>query len=98
MEDRDWLLAHVSHLSDLHEDGRPHPWGVDDAPPDFIDGMLKAIVGIEIPITKIEGKWKTSQNRPAPDKLGVVAGLSAQKDDESLAMAALVRRHSAGLG
>lgn len=98
MDDRDWLLAHVSRLSDMHEENRPHPWGVEDAPPDFIDGMLKAIVGIEIPITKIDGKWKASQNRPAQDKLGVVAGLSAQADDDSQAMAALVRQGIAGVG
>ncbi|HQV70822.1 MAG TPA: FMN-binding negative transcriptional regulator [Thermoflexales bacterium] len=93
MDDREWLLAHVSRLSDLHEATQPVPWRVSDAPPDYIDGMLKAIVGIEIPIAKIEGKWKASQNRPTPDKHGVIAGLSANEDDDSLAMAALVRLH-----
>lgn len=94
MDDRAWLLNHVAQLSDLHEAAQPAPWRVDDAPPEFIDGMLKAIVGIEIPITKIVGKWKTSQNRPAPDKRGVIAGLSAHADDDAQDMAALVRRHT----
>ena len=62
IEDRDWLLKHVTELSDLHESERAIPWSVSDAPPDYIDTMLKAIVGIEIPIRTILGKWKTSQN------------------------------------
>lgn len=94
MDDREWLLGHVSRLSELREATQPAPWRVEDAPPDFIDGMLKAIVGVEIPIAKIEGKWKTSQNRPAPDKRGVIAGLNANGDDDSLAMAALVTQHT----
>ena len=66
------------------------PWTVSDAPRDFIDRMLGAIVGIEMPIARIEGKWKVSQNRPFADRLGVAAGLESRADALSHAMAALV--------
>ena len=94
VEDRDWLLAHVRALSDLHESKRAAPWSVADAPVDYIDTMLKAIVGIEIPIGTLIGKWKTSQNRPLADKLGVIDGLNECGDPESLRMAALVQQHA----
>ena len=64
-----------------------------DAPQEFTDKMLQAIVGIEIPITKLVGKWKVSQNRSLPDRLGVLAGLSARDDAQSRDMAALVSQH-----
>jgi transcriptional regulator len=67
------------------------PWKVEDAPEAFIDGLLKAIVGIEIPLTRIEGKWKVSQNRPAADRAGVAAGLARSDDPRHQVMAALVR-------
>jgi transcriptional regulator len=63
---------------------------VSDAPADFIDQMLKAIVGIEMPIERLIGKWKVSQNRSEPDRLGTVAGLRQRGDAQSLAMAALL--------
>jgi transcriptional regulator len=94
IEDKDWLLKHVTELSDLHESERAVPWSVSDAPPDYIDTMLKAIVGIEIPISAVVGKWKTSQNRPLPDKLGTIAGLYARADANSQELAALVQRHA----
>jgi transcriptional regulator len=71
------LLALVSALTDAHEAGRPVPWRVSDAPDGFVDGLLRAIVGVEIAIDTLEGKWKMSQNRPAADRLGVIAGLAA---------------------
>jgi transcriptional regulator len=95
IEDRDWLLKHVTELSDLHELESAVPWSVSDAPPDYIDTMLKAIVGIEIPITTLIGKWKTSQNRPLPDRLGTIAGLYQRGDASSKEMAELVQRHVA---
>jgi transcriptional regulator len=94
-EDREWLLRHVSELSQLHESERPVPWSVSDAPSEYIDNMLKAIVGIEIPISSIDGKWKTSQNRPLPDKLGIITGLNERGDGSSRQMAGLVQRHAA---
>jgi len=93
IEDRDWLLKHVTQLSDLQESERAVPWSVSDAPPDYIDTMLKAIVGVEIPISTVVGKWKTSQNRPLPDKLKIIAGLCERGDGNSRQMAALVQRH-----
>lgn len=94
IEDRDWLLHHVTQLTDTHEAGQALPWKVTDAPPDYIDRMLQAIVGIEIPLTRLVGKWKVSQNRPQPDKLGVVAGLLAREDSTATAMAGLVQRYA----
>ena len=65
---------------------------VSDAPPDFVAGLMKGIVGVEIEITRIEGKWKASQNRSEADRVGVAEGLTAQGDDRSLAMAGMVGR------
>jgi len=92
IEDKEWLLAHVSALSDVHEAGQAVPWKVSDAPADFIDSMLEAIVGIEMPIVRITGKWKVSQNRPSSDRLGVVAGLGSRQESGAQSMAALVRQ------
>lgn len=93
IEDREWLLQLVNQLTDAHEAAQALPWKVSDAPQDFIESMLNAIVGIEIPITKLVGKWKVSQNRPEPDKLGVVAGLLAREDAQSQEMARLVNQY-----
>lgn len=90
IEDRDWLAAQIADLTAAREASRPEPWAVDDAPPAFIQSQIKGIVGLEIPISRIEGKWKVSQNRPEADRRGVVDGLRALQDDESAAMAALV--------
>jgi transcriptional regulator len=95
IEDHDWLRAHLAQLTDTHEHNEPLPWKVSDAPRAFIDQLMNAIVGIEIPISKLVGKWKVSQNRPEPDKLGVLTGLIARGDDQSVAMAELVREHVA---
>jgi transcriptional regulator len=74
----DWLAAQVGRLTDGHEAGRAHPWAVSDAPETFIAGQLRAIVGLEIPIERIEGKWKMSQNRSEADRSGVAEGLRAE--------------------
>lgn len=92
IEDRNWLIDHVTRLTGEHEANLPPPWKVSDAPADYIDSMLKAIVGVEIPITRIAGKWKASQSRPATDRLGVVAGLQQQGDARSLEMGKLVQK------
>lgn len=86
-EDAARLREVVARLSDRHEAGRAGPWSVDDAPADFIAAQLKGIVGVRIPISRIEGKWKASQNRSAADRAGVAAGLAAEGQG---AMAALV--------
>jgi transcriptional regulator len=75
-DDPVWLEDLVRRLTDHHEAARDEPWSVDDAPADFIRSQLRAIVGIELPITRLEGKAKLSQNRPAADVAGTIAGLS----------------------
>ncbi len=95
IEDTEWLRNHVTQLSAVHEAERAVPWSVADAPPDYVENMLKAIVGIEIPISAVVGKWKASQNRSLPDKLGTIAGLYERDDANSRQMAALVQRHVA---
>lgn len=90
IEDRDWLLRHVNELSNTHEAGEEAPWKVSDAPAEFIEQMLRGIVGIEIPISRIEGKWKLGQNRNAADRTGMAEGLRARGADEASALADLV--------
>jgi transcriptional regulator len=90
IEDRVWLRELVGRLTDRHEAPRPTPWGVDDAPADYIEQMLSAIVGLRIEVTRVDAKWKASQNRSASDRAGVAAGLADEPGDEARAMAALV--------
>lgn len=90
VEDAEWLLAHLNSLTDTHEAASPMPWKVGDAPADFIASLLKGIVGFEIPIRKLEGKWKVSQNRNEADRYGAVDGLSQLGTEESRTMAALI--------
>ena len=89
--DEAWLAQQVEELTRTMEHRREQPWAVQDAPADFIAMQRRAIVGIEIEILDIKGKWKVSQNRPAADRAGVVAGLEAMGDEQSRAMAAIVR-------
>lgn len=93
IEDPAWLIQHLNQMTGTHEAGQPTPWKVADAPADYIERLLRAIVGIEIPISSLSGKWKVSQNRPEPDKLGVIAGLQARGGDAASEMAALVAQH-----
>jgi transcriptional regulator len=92
IEDQDWLLDHVTRLTNEHEAAQALPWKVSDAPAEFIERMLKQIVGIEIPISRILGKWKINQNRSTADRLGVVAGLLGAGDTPSVEMATLVEK------
>jgi transcriptional regulator len=92
IEDDAWLARQIEALTRTREAGRDRPWTVGDAPADFIALQRRAIVGVEIEILDIRGKWKASQNRGAADRRGVVAGLEALKDDEEAqAMAEIVR-------
>jgi transcriptional regulator len=88
--DADRLLTLVSALTDRHEAGRAQPWTVADAPADYIDGMLKAIVGFALPIQRLEGKRKLSQNRSPVDIAGVREGLAASPDAHDQALAHLM--------
>ena len=92
IEDRAWLRGLVERLTNRHEAGRSAPWKVTDAPADFVEQMLGAIVGIEMPLTRLVGKWKVSQNRPAADRDGVVKGLGEMNDAEARAMSGLVKK------
>lgn len=89
--DADRLLNLVSALTDRHEASRAQPWKVADAPADYIDGMLRAIVGFALPIERLEGKRKLSQNRSAADIAGVREGLAASPDAQDQALAHLMR-------
>ena len=93
VDDAPWLRAFVTRLTERHESPRPVPWAVTDAPADFIDGMLRAIVGIEIPLTALAGKWKVSQNRSADDRGGGAGGLRSQGGAEATAMANQAAQH-----
>ena len=88
IEDAGWLRRQLDDLTASQENRRVPPWAVGDAPEPFIASQMKGIVGVEIPVARIEGKWKVSQNRPEADRAGVVAGLTAEGKG---GMAGLVR-------
>jgi len=87
VDDPDWLYTLVTALTEAHEQPRPTPWQVTDAPPEFIERMVGAVVGIELTVERLEGKWKLSQNRSAIDRGGVVAGLRDQSGARNDALA-----------
>ncbi|CAN7583938.1 FMN-binding negative transcriptional regulator [Phenylobacterium sp. LjRoot219] len=88
----DWLMAQIDHLTRNQEAGRSEPWAVTDAPESYIASQLHAIVGLEIPVARIEGKWKVSQNQPEPNRQGVIRGLrEAAAEDMAAVVADSVR-------
>jgi transcriptional regulator len=92
IDDRAWLRAFVEKLTNRHEAQHLKPWHVTDAPADYIDKQVGAIVGLEVRIERLIGKWKISQNRPTQDRGGVVAGLLQADGQSGALMAELVRR------
>ena len=90
MNDKDWLKQHVTELSDQQERSEAHPWKVTDAPDSYIDVMLRGIVGFRFEITRLEGKWKMSQNRETQDRLAVIDGLKARASGDDLEIADIV--------
>lgn len=92
IEDRDWLAEQIAALTAQNEGAREEPWSMSDAPDAFIAAQIRGVVGLEIPINHIEGKWKVSQNRPAADREGVIAGLLEAGEADADAMAELVAR------
>ena len=90
IEDPEWLLAHLQSLTDRHESGFPNAWDLAKAPDGFIAQQMRGIVGLEMPIRRLEGKWKASQNRNERDREAVMAGLSALDTPESQEMKRLV--------
>lgn len=92
IDDAGWIHQQVDDLTRHKEDTRAKPWQVADAPEPFVAAQLKGIVGLEIPIARIEGKWKVSQNRPAIDQAGVVAGLRNEDGDAEIMAAEVLAR------
>ena len=95
IHDADWLRTQVESLTQRQESAFAEPWAVSDAPADYIEKMLAAIVGIELRLTSLEGKWKTSQNQPEGNRGGAAQGLQALGTDDALRMAELVTRNGA---
>jgi len=91
VEDDDCLGRLLRRLSDRHEAGNPAPWRMRDLPEAYLAGMLKGIIGLDITVTRLEGKFKLSQNRPAVDRPRVIAALERCSDDDALGVAALMR-------
>ena len=90
IDDRDAMMRHLDVLTNTHEAAQAHPWAMSDAPGDFVEQLAKAVIGIEIEITALEGKWKMSQNRPDADIDGVIDGLRASSSPSDHAVAAHV--------
>jgi transcriptional regulator len=95
IDDSQWLMQHLNLATDTHEAAETHPWKVSDAPADFMTSTMKAIVGIEIDITKLECKWKVSQNRSNADRIGVADGLAVKGNHDMSALVKIGRRHPA---
>jgi transcriptional regulator len=94
IEEAEWLRKQIGALTAQHESKRAEPWAVEDAPADFIVSQIKGIVGIEIDIVEISGKWKVSQNRPVADQRGVIEGLlEGNPSADAARMAELVKRY-----
>ena len=91
IEDAAWLLEHLNTLVDTHEATFEKPWSVADAPADFVAAIAKGIVGLELTVERLEGKWKVSQNQNEPTRVSVADGLAALDTESSLAMRSLVQ-------
>jgi transcriptional regulator len=91
VHDAAWLRQMVEDLTNRHEHGRAEPWRVSDAPAEYVEKLLAAIVGVEIPVTQLIGKSKLSQNRSVADRQGVVAGLEREGGQAQAEVAALIK-------
>jgi transcriptional regulator len=91
VDDADWLRGLVRRLSDRHEAGSAAPWRMQDLPKAYLDSMIKGIIGFEISVTRLEGKYKLSQNRPEVDRPHIIAALERRGDADARAVAALMR-------
>jgi transcriptional regulator len=94
IDDADRLRALLARLTDRHERPRPVPWRMQDLPANYVAGMLKGIVGFDIEVARLEGKFKLSQNRPAADPPRIIAALEAQSDPDAAAVAQLMRQRT----
>jgi transcriptional regulator len=91
VEDDYWLRRFLVRLSERHEARNPQAWRMQGLPDGYVETMLKGIIGLDIAVTRLEGKYKLSQNRPATDRPGVIAALEAQSDHDARAVAKLMR-------
>ncbi len=98
VEDDAWLRRFLERLSQRHEAGREAPWRMADQPAAYMSGMIRGIIGFEIAVTRLEGKYKLSQNRPAADRPRITAALEARGDPEAVAIARLMREREPDLG
>jgi len=94
IQDDDWLAAHLAALTDRFEAGRPEPWAVSDAPEEYLQGLRRGVVGLELRIQRVEAKRKLSQNRAPAEREGVIAGLDASPEPGDRAMARAMRAAS----
>lgn len=92
IDDAAWLRRHLEALTHEHESGRSVPWAITDAPADYVEQMARALVGVEITVSRLSGKWKVSQNRSERDRRGVIEGLTEEGTPSALSMADLVRQ------
>lgn len=90
--DSDWLVAHLTRLTDAKEAGQAEPWSIDDAPADFIQGLQRGIVGLTLRVARLEGVWKIAQHHPEPNRRGVIAGLAASDKAVDRAMATVMQQ------
>lgn len=93
MDDKAWLLDMLDRLTHSQESARTRPWRISDAPADYIDRLLRAIVGIEIPIDRLEGKLKLSQDEALADRIGTINGLREEPREAAQALATLIQHH-----
>lgn len=93
-DDPAWIEGQIRRLTDRHEAGRAEPWSVDQAPAEFVERRLRAIVGVEVAISRVEAKFKLSQNQPQSTIEGIVAGFEARDRADDAAVAAAVRAHN----
>jgi transcriptional regulator len=95
VDDVDWLRQLLRRLSERHEAGNLSPWRMQDLPEPYLNGMLRGIIGLDIAVNRLEGKYKLSQNRPTADRPGVIAALEAQSSEDARAVARLMREREA---
>jgi transcriptional regulator len=91
-DDRDRLYDLLTGLTDRHEAGRERPWSIQDAPADYLERLLRGVVGVELRISRVQAKRKLSQNKPEPDRAGVLSGLDASPDPRDRLLAKAMRR------
>jgi transcriptional regulator len=96
VDDGTWLATHIDALTRTNEAGREHSWAVADAPPDYIAGLKRGIVGLRLHVTRVEGAWKMNQHRSESDRLSTIAGLEAEPGDGAVAQVMLLLETARG--